>query len=398
MADRFAAQLRDLVQQRGLTYRALAAHTHYSKTYVHALASGSKSPSVEVAERLGVVLQDGGVLVALAARADAAGDPAVDLAERVIAGDVSRETLGGLAAAVDDLAVDYSREPAGVLLAAIDGHLAAVRRLLDCRMTLRQHRQLVVSGAWLSLLAATCQIDLQHGARAATYLRTASTMAAEADHAELTAWCLETEAWAVLTTGAYADAIALSEAAQAAAPAGSSAAIQATAQEGRAWARMGDAKSTRRALDRVAQLVSPLHMPDRPEHHYRYDPGKALSYTATTLAWVGDPAAEYYAREVVRLLVEAPGPPRLRRTAIAQVDLAAALIAAGKPDEAADWTAVAVRSGRIVRSNWWRAVEVAVGVDRLGATTEAAELRELCNAMRPAGVSAIGGQRGTARI
>lgn len=30
------------------------------------------------------------------------------------------------------------------------------------------------------------------------------------------------------------------------------------------------------------------------QHHYRYDPDKSVSYVATALAWVGDPAAESY--------------------------------------------------------------------------------------------------------
>jgi hypothetical protein len=57
-------------------------------------------------------------------------------------------------------------------------------------------------------------------------------------------------------------------------------------------------------------------MPDRPEHHYRYDPAKAEAYTATTLAWVGDPAAERFARHVLaRLESPTDGPPRYRRAA-----------------------------------------------------------------------------------
>ncbi|GGN85221.1 hypothetical protein [Nocardia rhizosphaerihabitans] len=42
-----------------------------------------------------------------------------------------------------------------------------------------------------------------------------------------------------------------------------------------------------------------LRTPDRPEHHFRYDPAKADTYVATTSSWLGDPAAEVYARNVV---------------------------------------------------------------------------------------------------
>jgi len=88
----------------------------------------------------------------------------------------------------------------------------------------------------------------------------------------------------VLTAGDYRRAVDIAQAAQHVAPREGSAFIQATAQEGRAWARLGAAAETRAALARVEKLVSPLPMPDRPEHHYRYDPAKSQAYTATTLS------------------------------------------------------------------------------------------------------------------
>jgi hypothetical protein len=72
----------------------------------------------------------------------------------------------------------------------------------------------------------------------------------------------------------YPAAAGLARDAQAAAPSGSSAAIQATAQEGRVLARLGDSArpDAYAALSRVEALVSPLPMPSQPEHHYRYVP------------------------------------------------------------------------------------------------------------------------------
>ncbi|MDN3351606.1 hypothetical protein [Actinomadura sp. DC4] len=68
-------------------------------------------------------------------------------------------------------------------------------------------------------------------------------------------------------------------------------------------------------LDRVAALAGNLPTPDRPEHHYRYDPAKADAYTATTLAWLGDPEAELYAREILaRLETPVNGRRRARRS------------------------------------------------------------------------------------
>jgi hypothetical protein len=130
--------------------------------------------------------------------------------------------------------------------------------------------------------------------------------------------------------------------------------------------------------------VSTLAPPDRPEHHYRYDPAKSHAYVGTTLAWAGDPAAETYARAVVTELETSPI-ARPRRTASARLDLGLALLSAGKPDEAGAVTIAAVQTGRVVASNWWRVAEVLTGVERLGIR-EGADLREVCEAHRPGAV------------
>jgi hypothetical protein len=128
-------------------------------------------------------------------------------------------------------------------------------------------------------------------------------------------------------------------------------------------------------------------MPDRPEHHYRYDPAKSQAYTATTLSWLGDPAAETIARHVLARLESAvDGPPRPRRAASARLDLSLALIGAGRHDEAAGTALQAVRSGRLVPSNYWRAREVIHAVAERGLP-EARELgeayQEACNGIEP---------------
>lgn len=160
------------------------------------------------------------------------------------------------------------------------------------------------------------------------------------------------------------------------APRDSSAFIQGTAQEGRAWARLGAQAETQDALARVERLVSPLPMPDEPEHHYKYDPAKAESYLATTLSWVGDPAAEEIIRDVVVRLEAGTdgGPPRPRRAALARLDLSVALVAAHKADEAAYITLDAVQSGLLVPTNFWRVTEVVDGIEEQGAP-QAAEVR-----------------------
>lgn len=377
---RFAQRLRELMQARGISYRALAARTYYGKSYLHDLATGRKQPTVEAVRRLDEALGADGALMAAVPSDDELD--ALELARRISASDVSSETLTQLEHAFDDLATRYATTPPDELIPRMWRHLDYVSQLLDARKTLAQHRRLLVLGGWLSLFGATLHIDLRQPAAAAARLSVAQQLAQHGEHAEIQAWCLETRAWEVLTDGGYQQAIRLSQQAQVIAPKGSSAHIQATAQEGRGWARMGQRTETRGALDRVARLVSSLPPPDRPEHHYRYDPDKALAYTATTLAWSGDPAAEEYARAAIRQLEAGNGIARPRRAASARLDLGLALVVTGKLDEAASTAIAAISSGRVVPSNWWRATEIVTAVQAAGLP-EAADLREAYEAFRP---------------
>jgi transcriptional regulator with XRE-family HTH domain len=376
--------------QRGVSFRVLAARTYYAKSYLHDFARGVRPPTAEAARRLDEALGADGALVALVI-GDSHHVPddeadARELERRVCASDVGKETLDRLQRAVDDLATAYPTTRPDALLPQVRQHLAYVGRLLGSKMTLDEHRRLLVCGGWLSLLAATVHIDLRQGNAAAARLSTAEQLAGQAGHDEIRAWCLETRAWDALTGGNYQVAVDLSRHAQVVAPRSGSAFIQATAQEARAWARMGQRALTREALARVDRLVSPLSVPDRPEHHFRYDPDKALSYTATTLAWAGDPAAEEHARAVIAQL-EIATARRPRRLASAQLDLGLALLASGKPDEAAAVATLAVASGRVVPSNWWRATEVMRRVQQADIA-EVQELRDAYAAHFPKAVQA----------
>lgn len=301
---------------------------------------------------------------------------ALELARRVAASDVGDETLTRLELAFDDLAMAYPVTPPVELLGRLRQHLAYVDTLFDGRMTLREQQRLIVVGGWLSLLAATVHVDLGQSTAATARLRTAASLAQHAGHDEIRAWCFETEAWRVLTDGDYLQAVELSRAAQQLAPTGSSVAIQSAAQEGRAWARLHQPRETYDAIERVNKLVSPLKRPDRPEHHYRYDPDKSVAYVATTLAWVGDPAAERYAREIISRLKPSEGNGKWpRRVAAANLDLALTLLVTNRLDEAAEAAQQAILSGRVVPSNYWRAAEVVDAVEARHLP-EARDLRE----------------------
>ena len=389
----FGDELRRTMTRRAVGVRELARQVPCNPGYLSNLRAGNKHPSPQLAARLDDLLESGGHLAALAGPQSRTSplhpEPenrfaddeiaALELARRASASDVGDDVTERLELIVDDLAVAYPGTAPEGLLTRVRVHLGYACVLIDARTTLAQHRRLLVTSAWLSLLAATCLIDLHRDHAAYAHLRTAAQLARETGNAEIAAWCLETQAWHILTTGNYQQAIDIAQSAQQIAPKSGSAYIQATAQEGRAWARLGAGAETRNALGRVEKLVAPLTMPDRPEHHYRYDPAKADAYIATTLSWLGDPAAEPYARQVLaRLESTVDGPPRPRRAASARLDLSLALIAAGRPDEAASTALEAVTSGRLVPSNYWRAREVIRAVAGKGVP----EVRELTEAYR----------------
>ncbi len=391
MSD-FGTELARLMTARGFGVRELARMVPCNPGHISNLRSGKAQPSPELAETLDDRLDAAGTLRALAPehaprrrRAGAAWDDsavddeiaALDLGRLAEASEVGMATVERLELAVDDLATAYPGTPSADLLGRVRAYLGYVGRLLDARTTLAEHRRLLVTGGWLSLLAATCLIDLHRDHAASVHLRTAAQLARETGHAEIAAWCLETQAWQVLTAGDYRRAVDISQAAQRVAPQSGSAFIQATAQEGRAWARLGAAPETRAALGRVETLVSPLPMPDRPEHHYRYDPPKAQVYVATTLSWLGDEAAEGLARQVLAGIEAPDALPRPRRAALARLDLALALTTAGKLDEATGVALEAVRSGRLAPVDDRRMREIVTAVAGRGVP-EAAELTEAC--------------------
>lgn len=134
--------------------------------------------------------------------------------------------------------------------------------------------------------------------------------------------------------------------------------------------------------------MSRLSVPERPEHHYQYDPAKSQAYVATTLSWLGDSAAEPHARQVLaRMEGASEGLPRPRRAASARLDLALALTATERLDEAAATTLDAVTSGLLVPSNYWRAREVISAVDGHGVR-EVSDLHEAYREFCPGSAAA----------
>ena len=132
---RFPRRMRELLDQRGMSLRALAAHTYYSKSYPGELVTGVKAPTADVARRVDEALGAGGKLVALVqpiavTSVDEGEMDALDLARRVASSDLSVDTLDRLESVVDDIACGYATTPPEELLPRARRHLAYVGQLV----------------------------------------------------------------------------------------------------------------------------------------------------------------------------------------------------------------------------------------------------------------------------
>ncbi len=288
-------------------------------------------------------------------------DPeAIELVRRVEASDTGPATLEGLTSATDRMARSYTSSLPADLLVPLRLYRGYITNLLGGHATLAQRRELIVLAGWLSLLTAICDIDLRHDGAAAVNLKAAHAMAHEADHSLLTAWALETEAWQALTASRPDQTVSLSQAARDLTTVGTSAHVQITIQAARGSARLGLARATHQLLEESATSLNLMPPPEHPEHHFTFDRRKHISYTATTLAWLGDdPAtAGEYARQAVAQYDTGATDGRWRsRLASARLDLAL-ILARQEPGEAAELGVLALDSGYLRPSNMWRAVEL----------------------------------------
>jgi tetratricopeptide (TPR) repeat protein len=299
----FSTELARLMTARDVGVRELARMVPCNPGHLSNLRSGKARPSAELGEALDQALDAGGALAALAA----ATVPAVpggelgliEMARRAEASDLGAGTTELLQASADRLCREYPTVDPRVLSDQARARLAYVTDLLGKRVTLAQHRDMLVIAGWLSaLLACTCYDAGDPGAAEAAR-RMARQFGEHADHGELVAWSFEIAAWYALVEGRFRQAVELCEGGLAYTGV-SNAAVQLTLQASRAYARMADTRAAE--MLKVGQAVlGRLPVPENPEHHFVFDRDKYEFYAASIYTWLGsdDAAAEENAREVV---------------------------------------------------------------------------------------------------
>lgn len=258
-----------------------------------------------------------------------------ELVQRIRRPSVDTTTLDALTVTVEQLCCDYAARDAGELIVESREWLSRITHLLDERLSLSQHKDVLDAAGWLTLLIGCLEYDTGQ-ARAAEATRVgALELANEAGNPSLTGWAHELRSWFAITRGRYAEVIAAAQAGEDAAP-GRSVAVQLLAQEAKAWARTGNQRNVVKALEKGRVLLDSLPYPDRPDNHFVVDPDKFDFYAMDCYRLIGDDnLAEMHAQEIIRKAT-APDGTELSPMRRAEAELTLAVISArnGALDEA----------------------------------------------------------------
>lgn len=259
----------------------------------------------------------------------------MELARLIDGADIGIGTLDALEEATDLLCRAYPKTPSATLKIRIKKRLKHVIDLLGSRITIDQHRRLLIVAGWMTALLGCVHYDMQESEEAEAARQTAYQIAKEAGDPNLLAWACEMAAWFALVENRYEDAIEAANAGLAARASGS-VAVQLHLQEAKGYARLADSRQTYRALKEAEAVLSKLPPPEHPDHHFVFDHSKWMHYAATIYTWLGDDRkAKEHATEVINDHVRPDGSSRApMRTAEARLSLATVYAREGDLDGA----------------------------------------------------------------
>lgn len=247
----------------------------------------------------------------------------MELARLLDRADVGIGTLDALEEAADLLCRAYPKTPSSILKVRIKKRLKSVIDLLSSRITIDQHRRLLIVAGWMAALLGCVHYDLQEHEEAEAARQIANRMAREANDPELLAWTYEMTAWFALVEDRYEDVIEAAETGLEIKDSGS-VGVQLRLQKAKGYARLADFAETNRALTDAASVLGKLPPPEHPDHHFVFDHSKWMHYAATIYTWLGDDQkAEEHASEVISDHSRPDGSSRApMRTAEARLSLA----------------------------------------------------------------------------
>jgi tetratricopeptide (TPR) repeat protein len=271
----------------------------------------------------------------------------LELARQAEASDLGAGMLEMIDRTVDRFCRDYPTAAPALLIPRVQQRLRYLAKLLRGKVTLAQHRHLLVASGWLTTLLACLQFDFGDREGAEASQAAAYTFAREADHQELLAWTFELLAWWALVDGRYDQVVDYARTGLAIAPT-TSAGVQLAVQQAKGWSRLGDAAGADEALRTAGTVLSRLPRPAHPEHHFVFDASKLSFYAATCYTWLGDgDRAREHAQQVISQCLAVPGEVRWpMRLAETRVDLGLVAAREGQIDEACELGRQALASKR----------------------------------------------------
>jgi tetratricopeptide (TPR) repeat protein len=263
------------------------------------------------------------------------GMDTLELVNRLQRSDLDNASLDALRIMADHLCAEYPFMPSDQLLTEGRAWLRRITQFHGQRVTLSQHREILVLAGWITLLIACVEYDTGNRQAAEATRQAALSLGTEADHPEIKAWAHEIRAWIALTSGNYHGVITAAEAGKHSAPR-HGVAVQLAAQEAKAWARIGDRRQTEVALDRGRRLLEALPYPDNLDHHFVVDPTKFDFYAMDCYRHLAeDRMASTLAAEVIQASTDFDGTERApMRLAEAKITLGVAAARQGDLDSA----------------------------------------------------------------
>jgi len=136
------------------------------------------------------------------------GMDTLELVSRLQRSDLDQATLDGLRIMADRLCSEYPFLPADQLLSEGRAWLRRITAMQGQRVTLKQHREILVQAGWVALLVGCVEYDTGNRQAAETTRQAALSLGTEADRGEIIAWAHEMRAWINLTSGDYHGVVA----------------------------------------------------------------------------------------------------------------------------------------------------------------------------------------------
>jgi tetratricopeptide (TPR) repeat protein len=247
----------------------------------------------------------------------ATGMDTLEIVSRIRSSSIDSVTLDGLRITVDRLCCDYRHVPADQLVLEGRQWLRRITGLLDRRMTLSQHRELLTLAGLLAELVGCVEYDMSDHQSAECTRRAALSLGEEAGAPEVIGWAHAMQAWFALTQGDYRGVLRAAETGAAQAP-GTRVAVLFAAQRARAWARIGDRRQVDAALDQGRALLERMPYSDSVDHHFAVDPGTWDFFAMDVYRVLGvsppdgteNRLARAYAEDIIRLGTDYDGTER----------------------------------------------------------------------------------------